>query len=157
MFEFLSLGQFLHILIPPWSRTQTFPPFGSNVFVFVYHFDRLAVWMRVLFPLPSFRQQGTSLLTLFWFVQCFVCFPTCDPCPSGFIFCGNVTRNTHYTRGKTIAQISGRSGLLTSLSNKLIVKTVTCSQPGQTQLWGIFQEFCAIVLFCCFCTQANET
>ena len=41
----------IHSLSPLWSATPTSPlVFGSDVFLFVYHFDRISGWLWVLFP-----------------------------------------------------------------------------------------------------------
>ena len=67
VFQILLLASF-HVLFPPLSVTP-----ASLLVLGLYH------------------HQGTNLLwTFLCFAHCFVSFPTCDACPAGFAFWGNV-------------------------------------------------------------------
>ena len=60
--RFLSFVQFLYILFPPLISDSYFTfGFWVQCFLFVYHFDRFSGWWWVLFPLPPFRHQATTM------------------------------------------------------------------------------------------------
>ena len=89
VFEILFLLANFHIFCSlPCSVTP-----ASPLFFFLVHSFCLSIFLiesvggGVLFPPPPFRHRGSSW---FWpfcdFMQCFVGFPTCVPCRSGFVF-----------------------------------------------------------------------
>ena len=91
--DFISSGQFSYILFPPLFSDSQFT-FGFSVHSFCLSIFLIeSVGGCVLFPPPPFRHRGTCLLWTFCdFTQCFVGFPACDPCLSGFVFLGNVAQ-----------------------------------------------------------------
>ena len=75
------------LFVSPRSVTPTWPlVFRSTVLCWPL-VGGCGFYFHCSFEIP--KDQFT--LTLLWFVQCFVRFPPCDPCPSGFVFWGKAT------------------------------------------------------------------
>ena len=92
-----SIGHFLFYFVSPTLSCNSHVTFGFWVqsFLFVFQFYRISGWLCFI-PTATFKLRGTSLLwPSLWFVQSFLCFPTCDPCPSGVAIWGNVTSRAH--------------------------------------------------------------
>ena len=74
-----------HFVFPLISDFHFTLSFWVQYFLFVYHF--LSVSGCGLYSITTFYTPSDQFaLTLL----CFVRFPTCDPCPSGFVFWGNL-------------------------------------------------------------------
>ena len=90
----------IYFVSSPRSLTPA-SPFGSSVFLFICHFDRISGWLWVLFPTAAFFFWHQGAITLRPF--CDLCtatvsFPTCTPQTlyCDLLLCQNHCSRVHY-------------------------------------------------------------